>query len=233
MTTSIVLADDQGLVRAGFRLILDAQDDLRVVGEAGDGAEAVDVVRRLRPEIVLMDVQMPVFDGIEATRRLAEAGSSARVVILTTFEREDFIVAALRAGASGFLVKNAPPEQLLDAVRTVAAGDALLAPSVTRRLVERFAEQGVVHRRDDLVADLTERELEVLQQVATGRTNAEIAAEMYLGEATVKTHLSRVLTKLGLRDRVHLVVFAYEAGLVTPGNADLDDLAHRNVERGT
>lgn len=233
MTTSIVLADDQELVRAGFRLILDAQDDLRVTGEAGDGAEAVDLVRRLQPDVVLMDVQMPVFDGIEATRRLAEAANTSRVVILTTFERDDFIVSALRAGASGFLIKNAPPEQLLEAVRTVASGDALLSPSVTRRLIERFAEQGVVHQRDDLVTDLTERELEVLQQVATGRTNAEIAAQLFLGEATVKTHLSRVLTKLGLRDRVHLVVFAYESGLVTPGTGDLGHLHSQNVERKT
>jgi DNA-binding NarL/FixJ family response regulator len=219
MTTSVVLVDDQELVRAGFRMILEAEDDLRVVGEAGDGGEAVDLVRHLEPDVVLMDVQMPVRDGIEATRLLAEAGSPSRVVILTTFERDDFIVPALRAGASGFLLKNAPPEQLVDAIRTVAGGEALLAPSVTRRLIERFADHGVVHRRDDLVAALTERERQVLELVATGRTNTEIAQVLHLGEATVKTHLSRTLAKLRLRDRVQAVVFAYEAGLVVPGSS--------------
>lgn len=214
----VVLVDDHELVRAGFRMILDAEPDIRILGEAADGTSAVDEVRRLRPDVVLMDVQMPGRDGIEATRVLAEAGCPSRVVILTTFERDDFIVAALRAGASGFLLKNAPPEQLIDAVRTVAAGDALLAPSVTRRLLARFAEQGVVHRRDDLLAELTAREREVLELVATGRSNAEVGAVLHLGEATVKTHLSRVLAKLDLRDRVQAVVFAYESGLVTPGD---------------
>jgi DNA-binding NarL/FixJ family response regulator len=224
VTTSVVLVDDQELVRTGFRMILAAEEDLRVVGEAGDGGEAVDLVRRVQPDVVLMDVQMPVRDGIEATRLLVESGCPSKVVILTTFERDDFIVAALRAGASGFLLKNAPPEQLIEAVRTVAGGAALLAPSVTRRLIERFADHGVVHRRDDLVAELTDREREVLELVATGRTNGEVAAALHLGEATVKTHLSRTLAKLQLRDRVHAVVFAYEAGLVTPGSASLDDL---------
>lgn len=220
----VVLVDDQAMLRTGIRLILESEDDIRVVGEAGDGAEAVDVVRQLTPDVVLMDVQMPVTDGIEATRRLAEHGATAKVVILTTFERDDLIVEALRAGASGFVLKNAPAEQLIDAVRTVADGEALLGPSVTRRLVERFASHGLVARRDDLLEVLTEREREVLTHVAQGRTNAEVAAALYLGEATVKTHLSRALHKLGLRDRVHAVVFAYEVGLVTPGNGALDDL---------
>ncbi len=226
MTASVVLVDDQELVRTGFRLILDSEPDLRIVGEAGDGAEALDVVRRSSPDVVLMDVQMPVLDGIEATRRLVALGVAARVVVLTTFERDDFIIAALRAGASGFLLKNAPPEQLVDAVRTVAGGEALLAPSVTRRLVERFASQGVVERREDLLASLTEREREVLELVATGRSNTEIAGLLHLGAATVKTHLSRVLAKLDLRDRVHAVVFAYETGTVTPGSGALGDLAN-------
>jgi DNA-binding NarL/FixJ family response regulator len=220
----VVLVDDQVLLRTGIRTILETEDGVRVVGEAADGAEGVDAVRRLTPDVVLMDVQMPVMDGIEATRRLVEQGVATRIVILTTFEHDELIVSALRAGASGFLVKNAPPEQLVDAVRTVAAGDALLGPSVTRRLLERFAASGVVTRRDDLLADLTERELEVLTEVAHGRANGEVAARLHLGEATVKTHLSRALGKLGLRDRVQAVVFAYEVGLVTPGSGALDGL---------
>lgn len=222
--TTVVLVDDQELVRAGFRLILDAEEGIRVLGEAGDGSQGVDLVRRTTPDVVLMDVQMPVLDGIEATRRLIQHGCPSKVVILTTFERDDFIVSALRAGASGFLVKNTPPEQLVDAVRTVAAGDALLSPSVTRRLVERFADHGLVDRREDLLAPLTEREREVLVHVARGCTNREIAATLYLGESTVKTHVSRTLAKLGLRDRVQAVVFAYETGLVAPGSRPLDDL---------
>ncbi len=222
--TTVVLVDDQELVRAGFRLILDAEEGMRVLGEAGDGSEGVDLVRRTTPDVVLMDVQMPLVDGIEATRRLIEHGCPSKVVILTTFERDDFIISALRAGASGFLVKNTPPEQLIDAVRTVAAGDALLSPSVTRRLVERFADHGLVDRRDDLLAPLTEREREVLVHVASGCTNREIAANLYLGESTVKTHVSRTLAKLGLRDRVQAVVFAYESGLVAPGSRPLDEL---------
>lgn len=222
--TSVVLVDDQKLVRAGFRLILDAEEGIRVLGEAGDGSEGIDLVRRTTPDVVLMDVQMPVLDGIEATRRLIEHGCPSKLVILTTFERDDFIISALRAGASGFLVKNTPPEQLVEAVRTVAAGDALLSPSVTRRLVERFADHGLVDRRDDLLAPLTAREREVLVQVAGGRTNREIAATLHLGESTVKTHVSRTLAKLGLRDRVQAVVFAYETGLVAPGARPLSDL---------
>lgn len=213
----VALVDDQELVRAGFRLIVEAEDDLRVIGEAADGRAGVDLVVRARPDVVLLDVQMPLLDGVRATTEIVASGVDTRVVILTTFERDDLIVAALRAGASGFLLKNAPPEQLLDAVRTVAAGEALLAPSVTRRLLARFAEQGMVDRRDDLLEELTERERQVLELVATGRTNAEIGQVLHLGAATVKTHLSRVLTKLDLRDRVQAVVFAYESGLVRPG----------------
>lgn len=221
----VVLVDDQAMLRTGIRLILETEDDIRVVAEAADGAGAIDVVRQHTPDVVLMDVQMPVVDGIRATRQLAELGVEARVIVLTTFERDDLIVEALRAGASGFVLKNAPAEQLVDAVRTVAAGDALLGPSVTRRLVERFASHGLVNRRDDLLEPLTAREREVLTHVAQGRTNAEVATQLYLGEATVKTHLSRALQKLGLRDRVHAVVFAYEVGLVTPGSGALDDLS--------
>lgn len=220
----VVLVDDQAMLRTGIRLILETEDDLRVVGEAADGADGVEVVRRQRPDVVLMDIQMPVLDGIEATRRLAQHDVDTKVVVLTTFEHDDLIVEALRAGASGFVLKNAPAEQLVDAVRTVAAGDALLGPSVTRRLVERFASHGLVTRRDDLLEVLTDREREVLTHVAQGRSNTEVAAALYLGEATIKTHLSRALQKLGLRDRVHAVVFAYEVGLVTPGNGALDGL---------
>jgi DNA-binding NarL/FixJ family response regulator len=220
----VLLVDDQALLRTGIRTILEIEDGVRVVGEARDGAEAVAAVQRLTPHVVLMDVQMPVMDGIEATRRLSELGVDARVIVLTTFERDDLIVGALRAGASGSVVKNAPPEQLVAAVRTVAGGDALLGPSVTRRLLERFADQGIVTRRDDLLEALTGREREVLTEVAQGRSNAEVAGRLHLGEATVKTHLSRVLQKLGLRDRVHAVVFAYEVGLVTPGRGALDGL---------
>ena len=216
MTIRVLLADDQAMVRAGFRLILDHEDDIEVVGEAEDGARTVDETRRLRPDIVLMDIQMPVLDGLEATRRLADEVAS-RIVILTTFERDDYIIEALRSGASGFLLKNAPPEDLLQALRVVARGDALLAPSVTRRLIERFAEQGVVAPRGDGVADLTDRETEVLRLVARGLSNSEIAAALVVSEATVKTHVSRVLTKLQLRDRVQAVVHAYESGMVRPG----------------
>jgi DNA-binding NarL/FixJ family response regulator len=221
----VLLVDDQELLRTGIRTILEVEEDVRVVGEAADGAAGVDAAQLLTPDVVLMDVQMPVLDGIEATRRLTELGVGARVLVLTTFERDDLIVGALRAGASGFVVKNAPPDQLVDAVRTVAAGDALLSPSVTRRLLERFAAQGIVPRRDELLDPLTDREREVLAEVAQGRSNAEVAARLHLGEATVKTHLSRVLSKLGLRDRVHAVVFAYEVGLVTPGSGALDELS--------
>lgn len=217
MSTRVLLVDDQDMVRAGFRLLLEGEPDVEVVGEARDGRQAVDETRRLRPDVVLMDIQMPVLDGIEATRELSTSGDPARVVILTTFERDDYVFEALRAGASGFLLKNAPPEDLVRAIGVVAGGDALLAPAITRRVVERFAEQGFVTEDATQLADLTDREREVLVLVARGLSNAEIAAELYLGEATVKTHVSRTLAKLGVRDRVQAVVAAYESGLVRPG----------------
>ncbi len=215
MTLRLVLADDHALVRRGFRLILESEPGFLVVAEAGDGRAAVEAVRRHRPDVVLMDIQMPGLDGIEATGLLA--GEGAKVVILTTFERDDYIVGAVRAGASGFLLKNAPPEELVAAVRAVAAGDALLSPSVTRRVLDRMAEEvpASTAARERL-GELTEREVEVLRLVADGRSNAEIAAELILGEATIKTHVSNLLAKLHRRDRVQAVVFAYESGLVRP-----------------
>jgi DNA-binding NarL/FixJ family response regulator len=220
VTISVVLADDQSLVRAGFRLILEAEDDVRVIGEAADGEQALAAVRRSEPDVVLMDIQMPVMDGIAATRRIAEAGTvRTRVVILTTFEQDDYVFEALRAGASGFLLKNAPPEQLVEAVRTVAAGDALLAPAITRRVIQDYALRSAPRTDHALVGQLTDRELEVLRLLATGKSNAELAAQLFLGEGTIKTHVSRVLAKLGLRDRVQAVVFAYENGLVRAGGS--------------
>ncbi|OLF19393.1 response regulator [Actinophytocola xanthii] len=216
----VVLADDQDLVRAGFRVILGAEPDIEVVGEAGDGHAAVELVRRLRPDVVLMDVQMPGMDGLEATRRLLAPGAGGvRVVILTTFDREDYLFEALRAGASGFLLKNASPEDLVESVRIVARGDALLSPEVTRRVIARFTEPARP-RPARRPPQLTDREFEVLVQLARGASNAEIAAELHLGETTVKTHVSRVLTKLDLRDRTHAVVYAYENGVVAPGGAE-------------
>ncbi|MEO6511880.1 MAG: response regulator transcription factor [Nocardioides sp.] len=216
----VVVADDQALVRTGFRLILSA-DGIDVVAEAANGAEAVDAVRRTRPDVVLMDIRMPELDGLEATRRILAAGNDApRVLMLTTFDVDEYVYAALAAGASGFLLKDVTPEQLTAAVRLVRSGDALLAPSITRRLVERFARTGTeasaVHR--DL-ALLTPREREVLQQLARGLSNAELAAAFQLSEATIKTHVARILGKLQLRDRVQAVVVAYETGLVAPGEA--------------
>nr|WSY56731.1 response regulator transcription factor [Streptomyces sp. NBC_00886] len=214
----VVVADDQALVRTGFRLILDA-DGIEVVAEATDGAEAVDAVRRTRPDVVLMDIRMPDMDGLEATRRiLSGATDGPRVVMLTTFDLDHYVYAALAAGASGFLLKDVAPEHLVAAVRTVRAGDALLAPAITRRLVERFArrstEPASLHR--DLAA-LTPRELDVLRLLAQGLSNAELATGLHLSEATVKTHVSHILAKLSLRDRAQAVVVAYETGLVSPG----------------
>ncbi len=215
MNLRVVLADDQDLVRAGFRVILGTEPGIEVVGEAGDGAEAIDLVASLCPDVVLMDVQMPRMDGLEATRRILSAGHGTRVVILTTFDREDYLFEALQAGASGFLLKNASPEDLVESVRVVARGDALLSPEVTRRVIARFSAAGARERTRP--PELTDREFEVLVELAKGASNAEIAATLFLGETTVKTHVSRVLTKLGLRDRTHAVVFAYEQGIVTPG----------------
>ena len=218
MTIEVVLADDQAMVRAGFRMILESEPDIAVVGEAEDGEQAVAAVTRLRPDLVLMDIQMPGLDGLEATRRItARPELATRVVILTTFERDDYVFDALRAGASGFLVKNAPPEELVRAARVVAHGDALLSPSVTRRIVEQFARQPVRGSVGAELDRLTEREREVLRSLASGKSNAELATELFVGEGTIKTHVSSVLSKLGLRDRVQAVVFAYESGLVTPG----------------
>jgi DNA-binding NarL/FixJ family response regulator len=216
MTTRVLLADDQELVRAGFRMILETQADIEVVGDAGDGVEPIAVTRRLQPDVVLMDIRMPNLDGLQATKQLMAAGSASRVVILTTFDLDEYVYQALTAGASGFLLKNAPPEQLIGAVRVVAAGDALLAPSITRRVIQQFARLPVPGGTDAL-AGLTERERQVLQLVARGLSNAEIAAELFVSDATVKSHVAHLLSKLGLRDRVQAVVLAYESGLVRPG----------------
>ena len=214
----VLLADDQTMVRAGFRLILSAEPDIAVVGEAADGVEAVAAARRLRPDVTLMDIRMPRLDGISATRRLAsEAPAVTRVVVLTTFDVDSHVYDALRAGASGFLLKNAPPEELVQAIRLVADGGALLDPAVTRRVIEEFARSPAPGPVPPEVRGLTERELEVLHLVAGGLSNAEIAATLVVSEATVKTHVARLLAKLGLRDRVQAVVYAYERGLVRPG----------------
>jgi DNA-binding NarL/FixJ family response regulator len=216
---SLLVVDDQALVRTGFRMILDAEEDLRVVGEATDGADAVEAAARLRPDVVLMDIRMPNVDGVEATRRLCGPGVAqpAKVLIVTTFDLDEYVYDALRAGASGFLLKDTPAEDLVAAVRVVAGGDALLAPSVTRRLITEFASRPVTERPDAAaLGSLTDRELEVLTLMARGLSNAEIAAELFVGETTVKTHVGRVLMKLALRDRVQAVVLAYETGLVHP-----------------
>jgi DNA-binding NarL/FixJ family response regulator len=218
----VALVDDQAMVRVGFRMILETEPDITVVGEAGDGRDAIDMVRRSSPDVVLMDVRMPNMDGIEATAHILAGDGAARVLMLTTFDLDDYVYAALRAGASGFLLKDAPPEQLVQAVRVIAAGEALLAPSVTRLLIDEVSRRPPVDPAAVApgLVDLTDRELEVLRLIARGRSNGEIAQQLFLGEATVKTHVGRVLTKLGLRDRVQAVVVAYESGLVTPGTAD-------------
>ena len=214
----VMLVDDQEMVRVGFRMILHAEADISVVGEAADGAAAVTTAAAARPDVILMDVRMPRMDGIEACRLVCEQHPDVRVVMLTTFDLDDHVRAALRAGASGFLLKDAPAEQLVDAIRIVANGDALLAPSVTRALIDEIARHpGGDPTAYPGVGTLTDRELEVLRLMATGRSNAEIATDLYLGEATVKTHVGRVLAKLAARDRVQAVVIAYESGLVTPG----------------
>jgi DNA-binding NarL/FixJ family response regulator len=212
----VLVADDQALMRTGFRMILDAQEDIEVVGEAIDGADAVRQFERLDPDVAVMDVRMPTMDGIEATRRLTAREPPARVLILTTFDLDEYVYEALRAGASGFLLKDRPPEELVAAVRVVANGDALLAPSVTRRLIEEFAKRTPVASRDEL-DELTDREREVVVLIARGLSNAEIARTLFVAETTVKTHVGHVLSKLGLRDRAQAVVVAYESGLVQPG----------------
>lgn len=218
----VALADDQAMVRAGLRMILESQPDIEVVGEAGNGSEAADVARRRHPDVVLMDVRMPVLDGIEGTRLITRdsSGPVPRVVILTTYELDEYVFEALAAGASAFLLKHARPEELVSAIRVVAAGDALLAPSVTRRLIEEFGRRSPPPLRPPVrLSALTERELEVLRLVARGLTNAEIATRLHVGETTVKTHVAHFLGKLELRDRVQAVILAYEAGLVEPGTA--------------
>ena len=217
MTIRVLVADDQSLVRAGFRLVLENHDDLEVVGEASNGHEAIHSAGRLKPDVVLMDIRMPELDGIAATRAITST-HPARVLVLTTYDLDEYVYDALQAGASGFLLKDTPPAQLADGIRAVAAGEALLAPTVTRRLIEEFARVGPARRvRPAELDELTPRELEVLQLVARGMSNSEIAADLFLSETTVKTHVTHVFSKLGLRDRVQAVVLAYESGLITPG----------------
>jgi DNA-binding NarL/FixJ family response regulator len=220
MAIRVLIADDQSLVRAGFRLVLENHDDIEVVGEASNGHEAVHSAGRLQPDVVLMDIRMPELDGIAATAQITER-HPARVLVLTTYDLDEYVYDALQAGASGFLLKDTPPEQLAGGIRAVAAGEALLAPTVTRRLIEEFARVGPATRaRPETLDELTPRELEVLRLLARGMSNAEIAAHFVLGETTVKTHVAHVLNKLGLRDRVQAVVLAYESGLVTPGRGE-------------
>jgi DNA-binding NarL/FixJ family response regulator len=217
MRTRVVVADDQELVRTGFRVIVDAEPDMEVVGEAADGRETIDAVRRHKPDVVLMDIRMPNLDGIEATRVIANEPRAPRVLILTTFDLDEYVYEALRAGASGFLLKDAGAAELLHGVRVVAAGEALLAPSITRRLIEDFARRPPATAAPVALADLTRRELEVLGLIARGLSNADIARELVVGDATVKTHVARIFAKLDLHDRAQAVVVAYESGLVQPG----------------
>ncbi|MGH8891073.1 MAG: response regulator [Acidothermaceae bacterium] len=216
MNVTVVVADDQAMVRAGFRRLLEAEAEIDVVADAADGVQAVELVTRLKPAVALLDVRMPNMDGIEATRRIT-ANSATRVVILTTFDLDEYVYDALRAGASGFLLKDAPPEQMIAAVHAAAAGDALISPSITKRLLAEFARRPRAEDAGPLLASLTGREKDVLMLLGRGMSNGEIAGTLFLGEATVKTHVGNVLAKLSLRDRVQAVVFAYETGLVTPG----------------
>jgi DNA-binding NarL/FixJ family response regulator len=221
---SVLLADDQALVRAGFRLIVDLEPEMEVVAEAEDGRQAVELARELRPNVVLMDIRMPSLDGIEATRRLACAGTETRVLVLTTFDLDEYVYEAMRAGASGFLLKDVPREQLVAGIRIVAGGESLLAPAITRRLVEQFVRRPPPGAAvPPGLEELSDRELEVLRHLAGGMSNAEIAEALFVGDATVKTHVAHILQKLDLRDRVQAVVFAYEAGLVQPGERSANE----------
>jgi DNA-binding NarL/FixJ family response regulator len=219
--TSVLIADDQALVRVGLRKILETEPETTIVGEAGDGEDAVAAARRLRPDVVLMDIRMPVLDGIEATRRIVRAHPSTRVLVLTTFGLDTYVYDALRAGASGFMLKDAPPEEIAAAVRIVANGDALLAPAVTRAVIEEFSRQTPTQApaAPTAIAELTPREQEVLDLLARGLSNSEICEQLVISEATAKTHVARILQKLDLRDRVQVVIYAYETGLVAPGSA--------------
>jgi DNA-binding NarL/FixJ family response regulator len=210
----VLIADDQALVRSGFRLIIDARDDLEVVGEAEDGAEAVRLAAELDPDVILLDIRMPVLDGVEAARRIVESGSSTRILVLTTFDLDEYVYGAIRAGASGFLLKDVRPSDLVDAVRVVASGNALLGPAAVEKLVQRFSEERSVDAAT--IESLTEREAEILRLLANGLSNAEIAATLVVSETTVKTHVSNLLRKLGVRDRVQAVIAAYDAGIVRP-----------------
>ncbi len=223
MSVRVLIVDDQALVRAGFRMILESEPDIEIVGEASDGQEAIDAAHELKPDVVLMDIRMPNLDGLEATRRLLDDGAAGpRVLMLTTFDLDEYVYEALRAGASGFMLKDTPPEQLVSAIHVVASGDALLSPSITKRVIEEFIQRppstvpAPAHPR---LQELTARELEVLGFMARGLSNAEIARDLFVSETTVKTHVARILMKLGLRDRVQAVVFAYENGIVQPGAA--------------
>ncbi len=220
MTVRVAVVDDQELVRTGFRMILETEDDIEVIGEAADGRAGLELVRVMKPDVVLMDVRMPVMDGVEATRRL-ESNEHTRVIIVTTFDLDEYVFAALRHGASGFLLKDTPADQLVAAVRVVASGEALLSPSVTKRLIEEFQsgdDEPVSRASKDLFESLTDREAEVLTEMARGLSNAEIGEKLFVSETTVKTHVGRVLTKLEVRDRVQAVVMAYESGIVRPGH---------------
>ncbi|HON74501.1 MAG: response regulator transcription factor [Candidatus Lutibacillus vidarii] len=214
---TVLLVDDQALVRAGFAMLVGSQPDLSVVGEAGDGLAAVRAVRTLQPDVVLMDVRMPTMDGVEATREVVAAAPETKVIVLTTFDLDEYAFSALQAGASGFLLKDAPPEDLLDAIRVVHSGDAVVAPSTTRRLIERYVVPAGIPLRRSVADTLTEREREVWLAIARGLTNAEIAGELFVSEATVKTHVGHILAKTGMRDRVALVVLAYDSGAIGPG----------------
>jgi DNA-binding NarL/FixJ family response regulator len=224
VSVRVLIVDDQALVRAGFRMILESEPDVEIVGEASDGAEALEAAREFSPDVILMDIRMPNLDGLEATRRLLEQpGDVPRVLMLTTFDLDEYVYEALRAGASGFMLKDTPPEQLVDAIHVVARGDALLSPTITRRVIEEFIRRPpstIPMTRPAKLDELTARELEVLGFMARGLSNAEIATDLFVSETTVKTHVARILMKLGLRDRVQAVVFAYESGLVQPGAAD-------------